>query len=167
MIANDMVRDDECIPFPHEAHQVLVQELLHIFGAGVLVSVGVGAGLAILGGLLSGARVVAVCNSKAHQKFVQANIFAWLKERKIVPATMLAKPNHLLQYEQKKGGKPVPKPAPAPIKPPETPSPSPISGTSPTVAGGNPSSAGAGSSGTNQQGAPGRNLLSAFGQAAM
>ena len=80
MIVSDMVKDDECIPFPHESHQVLSQELLHIFNAGVLVAVGIGSGYSILGGLLGGARVVAICASKAHQEFVQKNLTSWLKE---------------------------------------------------------------------------------------
>ena len=84
MIVSDMVKDDECIPFPHESHQVLSQELLHIFNAGVLVAVGIGSGYSTLGGLLGGARVVAICASKAHQKFVQKNLTSWLKDLMII-----------------------------------------------------------------------------------
>lgn len=60
------IKEDECIPFPHEAHQVLTQELLHVFSSQVLVAAGIGSGLSVLGGLLAGSRVVALCSSKAH-----------------------------------------------------------------------------------------------------
>ena len=39
------IKEDECIPFPHEAHQVLTQELLHVFSSQVLVAAGIGSGL--------------------------------------------------------------------------------------------------------------------------
>lgn len=84
MIATDMVGEDECIPFPHEAHQVLTQEILHVFSAGALVAAGISSGLSVLGGLLGGARVVAICSSKSHQKYVQKNVTQWLKEKKLV-----------------------------------------------------------------------------------
>ena len=62
---------------------------------------------------MAGARVVAVASSKPHQKFIEKNVMTWLKEKKIVPGTMLQKPAHLIQYEQKKqrGGR-APSPAP-------------------------------------------------------
>lgn len=65
MIANDMVKEDEVIPFPHECHQFLTMELLHVFSSNVLVACGVGSGLSVYGGLLAGARVVAICASSA------------------------------------------------------------------------------------------------------
>ena len=104
IITTDMVKEGDCIPFPHESHQVLVQELLHIFGAGILICAGIGSGLSVLGGLLSGARVVAICISKAHRAFVEQNVFQWLKEKKLVPGVALSKPHHLLAYESKRNG---------------------------------------------------------------
>lgn len=130
MIANDMVKEDEVTPFPHECHQFLTMELLHVFSSNVLVACGVGSGLSVYGGLLAGARVVAICASRAHQKFVEKNVYQWLKDKKVVPGTVLAKPAHLLQYEQKKG-KPQPKPAPTPSPRPSDPSPA-----GPSAAGG-------------------------------
>ena len=164
MIASDMVKDDEVIPFPHESHPILTQELLHIFHAGVLIAVGIGAGLSVLGGLLAGARVVAVTASKAHQRFVERNIFAWLKEKKVVPGTLLPKPMNLLQWEQKKG-----KPTPTPPRPPAsgsggTPSPAPSPAPTPSPA---PSPSPAPTPNNGNSGGPGKNLLAAFGNAAM
>jgi hypothetical protein len=49
-----------------------------------LVAAGIGSGLSVLGGLLGGARVVAICSSKSHQKYVQKNVTQWLKEKKLV-----------------------------------------------------------------------------------
>lgn len=48
MIANDMVKEDEVTPFPHECHQFLTMELLHVFSSNVLVACGVGSGLSVL-----------------------------------------------------------------------------------------------------------------------
>lgn len=165
MIANDMVKEDEVIPFPHECHQLLTMELLHVFASNVLVACGIGSGLSVYGGLLAGARVVAICASKAHQKFVEKNVYQWLKDKKVVPGTVLAKPAHLLQYEQKKG-KPQPKPA-------ATPSPRPNESPSGPAAGGasggtpSPNANAAGASGGSNAGGPGKNLLNAFGNVAM
>ena len=164
MIAADMVKDDECIPFPHECHQVLSQELLHIFNAGVLVTVGIGSGLSVHGGLLGGARVVAVCASKAHQKFVMTNLATWLKEKRVVPGTAFAKPQQLVQYEAKKG-RTIPTPKQPNTPPP--PSPAPAGGTpSPSQSlpnGSNPPA----SNGSNPPNPPGRSLLASFGNVAM
>ena len=180
MIATDMVGEDECIPFPHEAHQVLTQEILHIFSAGVLVAAGIGSGLSVLGGLLGGARVVAICSSKSHQKYVQKNVTQWLKEKKLVPGTVLPKPPQLQQWEQKKGrGVPrppaaangVPSPAPKSMASPSngsspTPTPNAGAGVSASANGSSPGptpNAGAASA----NGGPGRSLLGAFGNVSM
>ena len=168
-MASDL-KEDECVPFPHEAHQVLTQEILHVFGAGVLIAVGIGSGLSVLGGLLAGARVVAVASSKPHQKFIEKNVMTWLKEKKIVPGTMLQKPAHLIQYEQKKqrgGGAPSPAPKPTPKPAPSPPSTPASNGTpsgTPTPA---PPATPTGNANGSNGSAPGRNLLSAFGNVAM
>lgn len=170
MIATDMVGEDECIPFPHEAHQVLTQEILHIFSAGVLVAAGIGSGLSVLGGLLGGARVVAICSSKSHQKYVQKNVTQWLKEKKLVPGTVLPKPPQLQQWEQKKG-RGGPSPAPKSMASPSngsspTPTPNAGAGVSASANGSSPGptpNAGAASA----NGGPGRSLLGAFGNVSM
>lgn len=165
MVGSDMVKEDECIPFPHECHQVLTQELMHVFGAGVLVTAGVGSGLSILGALLSGGRVVALCASRAHMKFCQANVQAWLKEKKVVPGTTLPKPAHLTSYQQKKQ-RVVPKP-PAPKPPPPTPNGSPNASGSPGNVGQGSSPGSGNGAGGSGVGGPGKNLLSAFGTVTM
>ena len=137
------------------------------------MAIGVGSGLSILGGLLSGARVVAVCASKSHQKFVMANLATWLKEKRVVPGTALAKPQQLVQYEAKRGRAITPRPqtpAPVPKSSPPTPQPnaSPGAATTPPVSnGGTPTpSNGSGSNGSAANGGPGRNLLASFGNVA-
>ncbi|CAL1139915.1 unnamed protein product [Cladocopium goreaui] len=84
-----MFRDDTTTDRLHEEcfcmlSLVLTQEILHVFSAGVLVAAGISSGLSVLGGLLGGARVVAICSSKSHQKYVQKNVTQWLKEKKLV-----------------------------------------------------------------------------------
>ena len=161
-----LIKDGECLPFPHEAHQVLAQELLHVFHANVLIVAGVGSGLSVLGGLLGGARVVALCASKTHLKFVEKNLLEWLKEKKVVPGTVLQKPPHIQQYEQKRT-RPTPKP-PAEPKPGQGPGQTPE-----PAAPGLPSPPSTASPASTQQspapttGGPGKNLLSAFGSVAM
>ena len=187
MIATDMVGEDECIPFPHEAHQVLTQEILHVFSAGALVAAGISSGLSVLGGLLGGARVVAICSSKSHQKYVQKNVTQWLKEKKLVPGTVLPKPPQLQQWEQKKGrGVPrppaaangVPSPAPKSMASPSngsSPTPTPNAGAGVSAsANGSSASANGGSPGptpnagaASANGGPGRSLLGAFGNVSM
>ena len=167
---NDMIKEDEVIPFPHEAHQLLTMELLHVFSSNVLVACGIGSGLSVYGGLLAGARVVAICASRPHQKFVEKNVYQWLKDKKVVPGTLLAKPAHLLQYEQKKG-KPQPKPAPTPSPKPEHSPAGPAAGGGSASGGSGGGGAGGGGSpgagGGSSSGGPGKNLLAAFGNVAM
>ena len=159
------IKEDECIPFPHEAHQVLTQELLHVFSSQVLVAAGIGSGLSVLGGLLAGSRVVALCSSKAHMKFVSQNVTNWCREKKIVPGTLLPKPGHLVSYEAKKGRTGVNQPkAPAPTPPATPKNPGPALAPSPSTAA---SSVPSPSPSPSTNGAPGKNLLSAFGNAAM
>eukprot|EP00435_Cladocopium_sp_Y103_P026491 s434_g6.t1 len=171
-LAGDFLNEDEVIPFPHEAHQLLAQEILHIFGANILVAVGVGSGLSILGGLVAGARVVAICSSKPHMKFVQKNLSQWLREKKLVPGTTLQKPQHLQQWEQKKGARGNAPPPPKASPPATNASPGPSTpAASPTSTGGTPGTpaANGGSAGAaaNVNGGPGRNLLASFGNVAM
>ena len=161
MIATDMVGEDECIPFPHEAHQVLTQEILHVFSAGALVAAGISSGLSVLGGLLGGARVVAICSSKSHQKCPE--------ERDPMVEGEEAGPQ-LQQWEQKKG-RGGPSPAPKSMASPSNgssppPTPNAGAGVSASANGSSPGptpNAGAASS----NGGPGRSLLGAFGNVSM
>ena len=95
--------DKSKLRLPHESHELLSQELLHVFGGGVLIATGIGAGLSVLGGILSGARVIAVSASKSYQKFIELNLNTWLREKKVVRGYILPEPQALVTYEQKKG----------------------------------------------------------------
>ena len=142
------------------------RRILHIFNAGVLVAIGIGSGLSVLGGLLGGARVVAVCASKGHQKFVMANLATWLKEKRVVPGTALAKPQQLVQYEGKKG-RTVAQPKASTSTPPPSQAPTANSGSATPTPSPSPPATASSSNGSAANGPPGRSLLASFGNVAM
>ena len=50
------IAEGQVIPFPHEQHQVLTQELMHVFHCDVLIDVAPGSGVKLLAVLLSNLR---------------------------------------------------------------------------------------------------------------
>jgi hypothetical protein len=122
------------VPFPHECHHLLIQEMLNVFRCEILVDASPGSGVRLLGVLLSNCRAVAICRNATHAKFVKSNLTAWVKARKLVPGfKALPKPSELLAFENKNQGKPVPAPAPAAVP---TPSPAQEPATAVIVTGG-------------------------------
>ena len=105
------VPDGMMVPFPHECHHLLTQEMLNVFKCE--------SGGNLLGVLLSNCRAVAICRNATHAKFVKSNLTAWVKARKLVPGfTPLPKPSELLAFETIRQGKPVPAPAAGPAPSP-------------------------------------------------
>ena len=113
-----------------------------------------------------------LCAHPRHTKnFVEKNLATWLKEKKIVPGTALAKPQQLTQYELKRNRNANPPPkAPPAVPSPKASSPAPSATASPpgsANAGNSGSPAPSGSNGGAANGAPGRNLLASCGNVAM
>jgi len=68
------IAEGNVIPYPHEHHYVLMQEMLHTFKAEILVDLAPGSGQKVLGCLLSNCKAVVVCKNQVHLKFVQKNL---------------------------------------------------------------------------------------------
>jgi len=95
------VADGMTIPFPHEHHQLLTQEMMHVFQAEILVDATPGSGIKLLAVLLSNLRAVAICKNATQAKFVMKNLEMWSRQRKLVPGfEPLSKPEELLAFER-------------------------------------------------------------------
>jgi hypothetical protein len=150
---------DHCIPYPHESHYLLGQELMHVFRTDVMIDASPGSGMKMLSVLLSNVRGVAICRNAAHKQLIMSNLASQVKARRLVPGfTALPKPPELVAYEKSTQGlggtplrppapkgsapspPPVPVPVPAPVPAPElssggspAPSPSPGANVSPAL----------------------------------
>lgn len=89
------IDESKVIPFPHEHHWTLCQEFLEVFGGAsttTLIDLSVGSGAKLLGVLLSNGRAVGVVRSQSHRKWVMQNLIDWVKQKRLVNVTPLAKP---------------------------------------------------------------------------
>ena len=62
------VAEGQVIPFPHEHHQVLTQELTHVFHSDILIDAAPGSGVKLLAVLLVNARAPPNSKRRAHQQ---------------------------------------------------------------------------------------------------
>ena len=109
------VGEKTVIAFPHEHHWALTQEFLAVFGGAshvTLVDLTPGSGAKLLGVLLSNGRGIGVARSPAHVKWIMENLVSWVRQKRLVSITPLARPESLVQWEKKSAG---PKASPSPV----------------------------------------------------
>jgi hypothetical protein len=135
------IPEGHIIPFPHEHHWSLAQELAHVFRADVVIDLQVGCGHKMLGVLISAnLRGVAVFRNASHYNYVHKRWHDYIKAKRLVPGFVpLSKPAELIQFEKSSSGLPpqtpersLPSPSKAAFSPatpaPETPAQSSGSG---------------------------------------
>lgn len=129
------VNDKSVIAFPHEHHWALAQEWLAVFGGPsniTMIDLTPGSGAKLLGVLLSNSRAIAVTRSSFHTKWILDNLVGWVRQKRLVNITQLAKPDNLIQYEKTQKAVATPKSLGSSAPAPKLGSPAPAATPSPT-----------------------------------
>lgn len=102
------IPEGQVLPFPHEQHHSLFQELAHVFRAEVLLIFTPGAGNALVGMLMTPSnslRAVAVCRNVVHRTFLQKRLEDVIRTKRLVPGFQpLVKPAELILFEKANAG---------------------------------------------------------------
>ena len=91
--------NDTVIPFPREHPPCLTQEMIHVFGADLLVDLTPGSGQSPMAAILENIKAVVICKNTAHKTFVLETLSDLVKFHKLVRHTPPVKPAELVAWE--------------------------------------------------------------------
>ena len=114
--------NDTVIPFPREHPPCLTQEMIHVFGADLLVDLTPGSGQSPMAAFLENIKAVVICKNTAHKTFVLETLSDLVKFHKLVRHTPPVKPAELVAWETARASTRLAmhKPLQAPVAPTAT-----------------------------------------------
>lgn len=100
MMADELsLKEDEVIPFPDELNLNLGAEMMHTFGADIMVLIGAGSGQMMKGVVKQGLFVIAVVRSSEQKKLIDNELEKWVKTMNLVSFDdKPKKPDDVLKY---------------------------------------------------------------------